>query len=317
MKNSGFLVRTISGAVLVVILLAVGYLGGYPLLGFTALVGIIGVIELYRALGLIDKNAKDKRDNLLGYMGVAGTVIYFAVMSFVMFLIYETYVDEIVQQTLSSGRIFEMMDIVSRVNAVIRSGYMIVNLIFIITMFIVFMAVYVLTFPRFDVTRISYAIFGIVYVPVFMSFVYLLRSFDNGVFLFWLIFISSWICDTFAYLVGCSIGKHKLAPVLSPKKSIEGSIGGIAGSILVAFIFGYFIEYKCFGGQNNVVSYMIICTVGSIVSQIGDLCASAVKRNREIKDYGSLIPGHGGILDRFDSVIFVAPIIYILASFMF
>ena len=97
-----------------------------------------------------------------------------------------------------------------------------------------------------------------------------------------------------------------MAPVLSPKKSIEGAVGGVAGAVLLGVIYAFFTK----GGM---VEYGIICGVGALISMVGDLAASAIKRNMDIKDYGKLIPGHGGVLDRFDSVIFTAPVIYYLA----
>ncbi len=119
-------------------------------------------------------------------------------------------------------------------------------------------------------------------------------------------------CDTCAYCVGILIGKHKMAPKLSPKKSIEGSIGGVVGATVLGAVFG-----AVFAAQiklpSPVLGCAVICFVGAWISQLGDLAASAIKRNHEVKDYGRLIPGHGGILDRFDSVIFVAPAIYFTA----
>ena len=132
----------------------------------------------------------------------------------------------------------------------------------------------------------------------------------------WVIFISSWISDTCAYCVGMLFGKHKLAPILSPKKSIEGSIGGIAGSALVGALFGYFIVEQVITEQQVTWIFALIGAIGSVVSQIGDLAASAIKRNYEIKDYGNLIPGHGGIMDRFDSVLVTAPMIYFLFTLL-
>ena len=105
------------------------------------------------------------------------------------------------------------------------------------------------------------------------------------------------------------IGKHKMAPVLSPKKSIEGAVGGIAGAVFLGVLYAWLTK-------GNLISYGIICGIGALISMVGDLAASAIKRNQNIKDYGNLIPGHGGILDRFDSVIFTAPIIYYLAVFL-
>ena len=149
-------------------------------------------------------------------------------------------------------------------------------MMFAIILLILVMAVYVFAFPKYVSEQVMTAYFGVFYVAIMLSYIYQTRLLKDGLFLVGLVFLCSWGCDTCAYCVGVLIGKHKMAPKLSPKKSIEGGIGGI-------------------------------------ISMIGDLAASAIKRNHEIKDYGKLIPGHGGILDRFDSVIFTAPVIYYLA----
>ena len=109
------------------------------------------------------------------------------------------------------------------------------------------------------------------------------------------------------------IGKHKMSPKLSPKKSVEGAVGGVAGAALLGAIYGAAISGKM-GGSGHILSFALICAVGGLISMVGDLAASAIKRNHGIKDYGKLIPGHGGILDRFDSVIFIAPVIYYLVQ---
>lgn len=106
-----------------------------------------------------------------------------------------------------------------------------------------------------------------------------------------------------------------MAPKLSPKKSVEGGIGGVVGAALLGVIFALAMN-KWGGASASPLHYAVICGVGGMISQVGDLAASAVKRNHEIKDYGKLIPGHGGILDRFDSVIFTAPVIYYLATLL-
>jgi len=179
----------------------------------------------------------------------------------------------------------------------------------IIATLLVMMCVYVFTFPKYTTEQAMMAFFGFVYVAVLMSFMYSLRASEGGKFTFWLIFISSWGCDTCAYLTGVTCGKHKMAPVLSPKKSIEGAVGGVVGAGLIGALYGHFVgEYVSI--DNAVIAFAIICAVTGLVSMIGDLTASAVKRNYEIKDYGKLIPGHGGVLDRFDSIIFTSPIIF-------
>ena len=182
-----------------------------------------------------------------------------------------------------------------------------------ITILIALMFLYVFTFPKYRAEQVMCAFFCVAYAPVMLSFIYLVRVLPYGIYTVWMIFISSWICDTCAYLSGMLLGKHKLAQVLSPKKSVEGAIGGIVGSALVGALYGYFIVEAVISEQQITWIFVLISAVGAIVSQVGDLAASAIKRNHEIKDYGKLIPGHGGVMDRFDSVIFTAPMIYFLA----
>ena len=174
------------------------------------------------------------------------------------------------------------------------------------------MAVYVFAFPAFRTEQVMVAFFGLFYVAVMLSYVYQTRMLPDGHVAVWLIFLSSWGCDTCAYCVGMLIGKHKMAPRLSPKKSVEGGVGGVLGAALLGALFS--LAMNQWGGADvNPAFYAVICSAGGIISQIGDLAASAIKRNHDVKDYGRLIPGHGGILDRFDSVIFTAPVIYYLA----
>ena len=174
---------------------------------------------------------------------------------------------------------------------------------------VMIMFVYVFTYPAYQAVQVMPALFGIVYVAVMLSFIYLTRCLPGGKFHVWLIFLCSWGCDTCAYCVGMLIGKHKMAPVLSPKKSVEGAVGGVVGAALLGIIYASVTK-------GPIVEYAVICAVGALISMVGDLAASAIKRNQGIKDYGKLIPGHGGILDRFDSVIFTAPVIYFLSIMM-
>ena len=189
---------------------------------------------------------------------------------------------------------------------------------FTIGVLILFMGVYVFSYPNYRTEEILLAFFGVFYVAVMLSHVYRVRMLDHGILIVWLIFISSWASDTCAYCVGMLTGKlhenHKLAPKLSPKKSVEGAIGGVAGSFLIGMLYGSLAGSQLSSVANPAISCALLCAAGSVISQIGDLAASAIKRNYEIKDYGTLIPGHGGILDRFDSVIFTAPVIYFLAA---
>ena len=182
----------------------------------------------------------------------------------------------------------------------------------IIVFLICLLAEYVFMFPKFKTEQISNALMCMLYGGVLLSYIYLIRNGNNGAYTVWLIFLCSWASDTCAYVAGVAFGKHKMAPVLSPKKSIEGAVGGVIGAALLGAIYAAIFSSHINLSVHPVIAFAIICAVGALISMVGDLAASAIKRNHGIKDYGKLIPGHGGIMDRFDSVIYVAPIIWIL-----
>ncbi len=147
---------------------------------------------------------------------------------------------------------------------------------------------------------------GGLYISFFLFHLYLL----NDTLFVWYIYIIAFSNDTFAYFTGRFLGKHKLAPKLSPRKTIEGAIGGIFGSVIVAMIYNSFI-----GNYNTAIIILFIVTA-SIFSISGDLIASKIKRNNKIKDYSNFLPGHGGFLDRFDSMILIVPIIYYFSVYI-
>ena len=212
----------------------------------------------------------------------------------------------------------KLLGIVGYVTAVVYYGLIRFGRADLVTMLtiaflIILMIIYVFTYPKYRSEQVMLAFFGLFYVTFMLSYVYQIRMLPQGAFIVWLVFICSWGCDTCAYCVGMLFGKHKMAPKLSPKKSIEGAIGGVVGAALLGALYAFAINHFATGADANVLQYAIICGVGGVISQVGDLAASAIKRNHDIKDYGTLIPGHGGILDRFDSVIFTAPIIYYMA----
>ncbi len=180
---------------------------------------------------------------------------------------------------------------------------------------ILIMFTYVCSFATVKASQAAFTFLGIYYVAIPLSFLYQIRIIDRyGIYLFILLFVCSWIADTFAYFTGVLIGRHKLVPHLSPKKSVEGAIGGVVGAAVIGLIYGLILENIT--GIKAGIPFTIISAIGAFISIFGDLAASAIKRNYDIKDYGNLIPGHGGILDRFDSMIFVAPIIYIAAMLL-
>ena len=258
-----FKTRLISGILLVIAALLTIISGGYVLFFTLVCISLIGMQELYKAMGVHGEST-----GLLEIIGSLGAILYYVSL----LLGFESY------------------------------GLMTVLVSLILIMF-----VYVFTYPKYNAHQIMSAFFGVVYVAVMLSFILLTRNLPDGKFIVWLIFLCSWGCDTCAYCVGMLIGKHKMAPVLSPKKSVEGGIGGVVGAGLLGVIYAAAI-------QGPMVEYAVICGIGALISMVGDLAASAIKRNQGIKDYGKLIPGHGGILDRLDSVIFTAPVIYYLAK---
>lgn len=270
--------RIISGTVLAILLLLVIIFGGSVMWAFTLLISVIAYGELTAALGI---HEKEKRINAPEIIGIVTILLYYA-------------------------------------GILLDAGSEVIQFILVISV-IVTLGVYVFTFPRFDWKAIAGNVFALLYAPFMLSFIYLTRErFQNGALLVVLIFVGSWISDTCAYFVGVAIGKHKLAPVLSPKKSIEGSIGGIVGAALIGALYAFILSHLGLGyaSMREVIIFAILGGVGSVISQIGDLAASAIKRQVDIKDYGTLIPGHGGIMDRFDSVIVTAPLVYFLAGFL-
>ncbi len=147
----------------------------------------------------------------------------------------------------------------------------------------------------------------------FSSFI-LLRSINGaGLILFLLAFFIPWVCDAMAYFVGVSIGKHKLIPDVSPKKTVEGAIGGIVGVVALTAVFGIVMQLA-FARTPNYPVLLLLAFVGGLIGQCGDLIASLLKREFGVKDYGRLFPGHGGVMDRFDSNIAVAGFIYIVCT---
>lgn len=183
-----------------------------------------------------------------------------------------------------------------------------------VSLFILVILIYTVIFHNHtNITEAVISFFGYFYVCFLISHIYLIREYHYGIYFVWLSFICAWGCDTGAYFTGVLIGKHKLIPSLSPKKTIEGSIGGIITATLIAFIYGAVIDsYFVLEHVNTILLCVLTGAIGSVLAQIGDLAASAMKRFTGIKDFGNLIPGHGGIIDRFDSVLLTAPVVYYL-----
>lgn len=172
----------------------------------------------------------------------------------------------------------------------------------------------IITEMRITFKDMAYTLLGICYIPGFLMYLSLINGMENGKILLVYTFIAGWITDTVAYCIGKRIGKHKFSKV-SPKKSIEGCVSGTIGAIAVMLIFTFILN-KYFSFTYSYIYVGIMALVLSLIGQIGDFSASCIKRYVDIKDYGNLLPGHGGILDRIDSVLFIAPFAYILFTML-
>lgn len=272
-----FKTRLLSGIGLVLVSLGTILYGGLALAGILLLISCLGFLELTKACNIHGED-EGKRKNSLEIAGLLAIIAYYA-------------------------GLYGGLDNVYLV--------MIVVLAFIATLF-----VYVFSYPKYHSDQVMSAFFSYLYAPVMLSFIYLTRYLEQGFYVVWLIFIASWGCDTCAYCVGMLwgrlFGNHKMAPKLSPKKSIEGAIGGVIGAALLGMLYAEILVQNQAVSQNVIWIFALLCAIGGLISMVGDLAASAIKRNHDIKDYGHCIPGHGGIMDRFDSVIITAPIIYFL-----
>ncbi len=213
---------------------------------------------------------------------------------------------------LNALEILGLVGVCAYYAAVLFSDEEVLLLMCITGVFMAMMFAYVIAFPKFQAGQVMAGFFSFMYAPVMLSFVYLTRECSLGIYMVWMILISAWGCDTCAYVVGKLIGKRKIFPVLSPHKSLEGCIGGVAGAVLIGLLYGHFFVEKMFPDRQVAWIIAFICGVGAVMSMVGDLAASAIKRNHNIKDYGKIIPGHGGIRDRCASMTVTAPIIYFL-----
>lgn len=182
------------------------------------------------------------------------------------------------------------------------------------TILIILFAQVIATDMKTSFKDIAYTFIGIFYVVFFMMFVAFINGMPNGKILIWYAILAAWGTDIFAYLIGKHFGKHKFSKV-SPKKSIEGCVGGTIGAIILMLVYTYVANQ--YWGMNYY--YLWIAGIGvilSLVGQIGDFAASSIKRYVDIKDFSNLIPGHGGMLDRIDSLIFLAPFAYALFTLL-
>ncbi len=188
-------------------------------------------------------------------------------------------------------------------------------LVFIVFLFIV-LGISVFSHGKYPVQDVSTVFVMIFYIIFGFTSILAIRNADKGQYLFLLIFISAWVSDTGAYFTGVLCGKHKLIPDVSPKKTVEGAIGGLVFCVAAFVLFGVIMQ-NFYDFTPNYILLGVLGLVMSVVSMCGDLVASLVKRQYDLKDYSKLIPGHGGIMDRFDSIIATASVMYVLMNIPF
>ncbi len=186
---------------------------------------------------------------------------------------------------------------------------------YILTAFIpIILIVQIIMHDKININNVCSSLFGFFYIAFMFSNILFIRKLYLGNWTIWLVFISAFCCDTGAYFTGMCIGKHKLAPVLSPKKTIEGAVGGIVAAGACSALYGFIVNK--FAQVPEDINIIFICFVigfaAAVFSELGDLAASSIKRYTGIKDFGKIMPGHGGVLDRFDSVIFTSAAVYLM-----
>ncbi len=269
------------------------------------------------------------------------TALIFGIIFIGALLLMNTIVFPVFVAALSAMAVYEIEKAVGLTNKLILASSLIVSSVipflthFLVeinfsafgSVYVVLMLIFMLL--KFKETKFEQAVisvFSSVCVPFSFSLMIVFRDahkhFEgltkaDGVYLLLLAFCASWATDIFAYLVGSKFGKHKLCPAISPKKSIEGAVGGVVGAALVNILL-LLVFRKFIFEEGSLISYpavAVLSVVLSVISMFGDLAASTIKRNFGIKDFGKLLPGHGGIMDRFDSALFVMPVLYAAISF--
>jgi phosphatidate cytidylyltransferase len=267
--------RIISAVAALALLLTVMFLGREAIGVTVFIIALVGIYEFYNAV----RNAGYKPVNVLGYVCCL-PLLYIA---------------------LSGGKEtgIGFMDAMATSRGITLCVFFLLVTLFCLIIFLN---------DRFNLIDISITLFGILYVAFLFSFVIFIRNLDEGYLYIWIIIIGAFSTDTFAYFTGVCIGKTKILPAISPKKSLEGCIGGTIGCVAAMLAFGLYVSK--FLDNMPLYHFIILGVLCGIVSQIGDWAASAVKRFAKIKDYGRIMPGHGGVLDRIDSILFVAPTVY-------
>lgn len=245
---------------------------------------------------------------------VIGLIIFFAVIFAHRYVLYT------VAGVLVIGMLYEMYNVICvgrtmRISGYISGAAVLVggiigkSLFSIYAVFMLFLFEMIVLHGKVTSKKVLSTAFVTVFVSTFMSLLIPIReNFGSGFLI--LPFVCAWMTDTGAYFTGSLFGKHKLVPHISPKKTVEGAIGGVLFSVIGCMIFACFVKTA-----DVYAKFAVIGFAGSVISQAGDLIASCIKRDFGKKDFGSVLPGHGGIMDRFDSVLYVLPFVYFVLRY--
>ena len=264
--------RVISGVIGAAAILIITKLGAIPLGIVGMIAAVIAIYEAYKATGLLTRHK---------VLSVVGALIY---------------------------------PVAYYLDAMIGKGHT----VFVSTLLAgVILGAMAVCYPKVKFADAAQLLTLAILITVSLGKAYYLRALPSGGYLVMLIYFGAWVTDTGAYFGGTYFGKHKLSPELSPKKTVEGAVSGVLATVLVFLLYGLliwklgvFAALIPFGMHLSIGMLLILAVLCALVSQLSDLIASALKREMGVKDFGNLIPGHGGLLDRIDSLIFVAPLVY-------
>lgn len=275
--------RILSALVIIALGMTCVVVGGYVLAALVLFIAAVGLHEFYKAF----EHKGYRPVYAIGYLYVGLLLLQVLSGSATMTSVY-----------------FPKVEAIAHIN-----WFTLIQLLIILSL----LTISVFKHDKYTMADNGITLFGGYYVVYLSSFFLSVRQLDGGkggLYLFILVILGCVSADTFAYFIGTKFGKHKLIPAVSPKKSVEGSVAAFAGAALMLAIYGFImIQTGVFTGV-RLLHYPILGVIIGGLAQIGDLAASAAKRYTGVKDFGKLIPGHGGILDRIDSYIFVFPIAY-------
>jgi phosphatidate cytidylyltransferase len=250
---------------------------------------------------------------LLGYIINAGSWVFYASISILnIYALYELYNAFIKKNIHISFFLSSALTLVLLYFVSFNTFDFILTYLFLILLLMLEFLYSIINNNHNHLKDIVFSVFSFIYTSFLFMCMILVRNLQNGINLAWWIFITTWACDTGAFFSGLLLGKTPLAPTISPNKTIEGSLGGVLSSIVASTIYTtYFLP------EINTIHATLFGICIGVVSQVGDLSASLIKRYCKIKDFSNIIPGHGGILDRLDSALFSFPVAYIFIKILY